>query len=110
MVRRYGQDDLVPGERFEFERAVPPRGTDDAQLDRAVGHLLDDRVRVRNGQRDAERGVLALELAKEERHEVPARSRGGADRERSAQVSVLLSELLHEVVLELEHLLRVSVQ
>ena len=57
---------------------MAPQRPDDAELDLTVRDALDHRVGVPDGERDPQVGVLALELAEEERHEVRARAGGRA--------------------------------
>ena len=103
MAGRDGEHDLVPDERLELERAVPPKRADDAELELALRDLLDDGLRVPDGESDVELGMRALKLAEEERDEVRAGAGGGADRERALQLSALVGDLVVELLLEGEH-------
>ena len=56
VTRRARQDHLVVEERLEPDGAMPARRADDAELELAGGDALDQRLRVRNGQRDLHAG------------------------------------------------------
>jgi hypothetical protein len=46
MAGRADEDHLVAEERLERDRAVPPCGADDSELEPPVGDELDHRLRV----------------------------------------------------------------
>ncbi len=96
-------------ERLERHTTVPPARTDDAQLELSVGDLVDDGLRVGDGQTDADLGVEALELAQQQRHDRPARPRRGAELQRSRDLAFLV-ELLEQVLLRREQALRGRVE
>ena len=48
---------------------MPPRGSDDPELELARRDPLDDGVRVGDREEDAHARVLALELAEHDRHD-----------------------------------------
>ena len=50
---RAREHDLVAEERLERHAAVAPRRADDAELELPAGDVLDDRLRVGDGERDA---------------------------------------------------------
>ena len=49
-----GEDDLVEGELLERERAVAAERADDAELELALGDLVDHRLRVEDRERDVD--------------------------------------------------------
>jgi hypothetical protein len=111
VARRTGEHDLVAEERLEDDTPVPPRGTDDAQLELALGDAVDHRLRIRDRERDRYLGVLALELAQEHRHDRAPRTGGGADLERPAELAPLARvQLVDQLALEREHALCAAVK
>jgi hypothetical protein len=104
MIRRDGEDDLVAGERLEDKRAVAAPRADDAELEPALCHPLDDRVGVCDGKGDAQVRMRPLEFAEEERDEVCPRARRGPERERAGERALAeRRHVLEELRLELEH-------
>ncbi len=100
VTRRARQHDLVPEERLEDDAAVPPSGADDAELERAIGDLVDDRLRVGDREPDAHVRVVPLELAQEDGHNRAARPGGGAELERSRDRALVVGgDLLEQVLL-----------
>src|SRR5262245_15275555 len=90
---------------------MAPRSADDAELDLALGHPLDDRLRVGDRQRDSHAWVRALELAEEHRDDGAAGACRRADVERAAELAAVGSlELVHELLLELQHPLGAAVE
>ena len=110
MAGRAREDHLVAEERLERDRAVPAGGADDPELEPPVGDELDHRLRVGHGQLDAELGVVALELAEQQREHDRRRPGGGADLERAAERRIGLGELVEQLLLEREHPLRAAVE
>ena len=90
-------------------RAVTAREADDAELERAVGDELDDAMRVRNRQRDAQLRVRLRELGEDEGHDGAARPGGRAELE-AARDPLALGQLVEELLLGGEHALRVPVE
>ena len=72
---RAGEHDGVAEERLVLDAAVARRRADDAELQRAVGDALDDRLRVEDAERDVQRRVQLGELAEELREHDAARAR-----------------------------------
>src|SRR5215212_3744930 len=110
MAGRNREDHLVAEERLEDDTAVTRRGAHDPQLELALRHLLDDAIRVRDRQGDAQLGVFALELAEQHRNDRATRSGRGAERQLAAQHTIVAGELVEEVPLEHEHPLRGAVE
>ena len=110
MARRGHENDLVAEERLEDDATVPARRTHDAELELALGNAVDHGLGVRDGERDVQVRVPALELAEEKRHEVGSRSRRGPDGERPAQSRAVLGDLLEELLLEREHAVGAAVE
>ena len=81
VVGRAGEDDLVGEERLEANAPMPARRAHDSELELARGDSLHDRVRVRDGEEDANVGVLALELGERDRDGDGSRPRGRAEHE-----------------------------
>jgi hypothetical protein len=106
---RNGEDDLVLDERLELERAVTPDRADHAELELALGDLLDDGLRVGDGKRHVESQVRALELAQEERNEVRPRPGRGADGEGASQLAVLSARLCEQFLLQPEEALGAAI-
>ena len=108
---RHREHDLVAEERLEDDAAVPAGCADDPELELALGDALDDRLRVGDRERDGHAGVLALELAEQDRDDRAARAGRGADCERAAELAAFaLLELLDQLLLELQHPLRAAVE
>src|SRR5436305_8474588 len=105
MLRRHDQDHLIAEERLERDPAVARRRADDAELQLAVGDLLDDPVRVRDGELDAQSRMLALELADEERHDGASGPRRGADGQLAAKCPLAAGagHLAEQMALERYH-------
>ena len=76
----------------------------------SVGDELDDRLGVGDVQRDAQIGVLALELAEQERQDDRRRPCRGADLERPVEPRVGFGELFEQLLFEREHALRAAVE
>jgi hypothetical protein len=110
VARRGDEDHLVPKEGLEGNRPVPARGADDSELEPAIGHQLDDGLRVRDRQLDVQLRVLALELAEQERQHDRGGAGRGADLQRPAQRPVRLAELFQQLVLQREQPLRAAVE
>src|SRR5581483_9605827 len=110
MPRRADQDHLVAKERLERDRAVAARGADDPELEATIGDELDDRLRVRYGEGNVERGVRALKLAQEERQHDRRGTGRGADLERPLQRTLGPAQLLEQLLLEREQALRAPVE
>ena len=109
--RRAGEDHLVAEERLERDRAVPPGGADDPELEPPVGDELDDGLRVRDRRAAPAARVVALELAEQERER---RSPPGPV---EAPISSVprsgpsgLGELAEQLLLEREQPLRAAVE
>ena len=81
MTRRAGEDHLVAHERLEPHGPMAPGSADDAELELPVGDALDHGLRVVHLERDANAGMVPLELAEEERDDDRRRPGGRADRE-----------------------------
>ena len=111
MAGRAGEDHLVLEERLEADGAVAASGSDDAELELALGHEVDHGLGVRNGQRHADARVLALELAQEDRDDDRGRPRRGADRDLAGELPLALAgHLVDELLLEGQQPLRASVE
>ena len=111
VVRRRREDHLVAEERLERHAALAARRADDPELELARGDVLDDGVRVGDRQRHLHTGVLALELAEEQRQD----DRGGPGRraevERAGELALADGgDVLEQLILEREHPLRAPVQ
>ena len=90
---------------------VPPRRADDAELELARGDPLDDGLRVRDGQRDRDARVRALELAEEQRHDDRRRPGRRADLQLARELALALAgELVEQLLLEREDPLRAAVE
>src|SRR5205807_6795265 len=85
MTGRTREHDLVAKERLEDDASVAPCGADDAELELAVGYLVDDRLRIRHGEPNAHLRMLLAELAQDERDDGAAGAGGSAELERSGQ-------------------------
>ena len=108
---RADEHHLVPEERLERHRALPPGRADDAELELAAGDELDDALRVVHRERDRQLRVVLLELAEEERDHVRAGPRGRADLEATAQRALVLGgDLFEQLLLEREQPLRPVVE
>ena len=111
MARRAGEDHRVAEERLVLDGAMARRGADDAELERAVGDALDDRLRVEDAQRDVELRMHRGELAEELREDDAARPGRGADRERAVErAGRLVRELARDLLLEREQPLGAAVE
>ena len=111
MLGRADEHDLVAEEGLERDRALPPSGADDAELELARGDELDDAARVQNRQRDRQLRVSALELAQEQRDDRRARAGRGADLEQPAQLTlVLCRHALEQLLLERQQPLGAAVE
>ena len=101
MARRAGQDHRVAEERLVLHGAVARRGADDAELERPVCDMLDDRLRVEDAQSDVDLWVHGGELTEELREDDPAGPGRSADRERAFECAGrLLGELARDLLLE----------
>ena len=90
---------------------MPRGGTDDAELEAPFRDELDDHARVVHLERDPHRGVRALELAEELRHDDGGRAGRGADGQQSGKVAVTLrGDLVEHLLLEREQPLRAAEQ
>ena len=108
---RAGEDHRVVEERLVLDAAVPRRGADDAELERAVGDALDDGLRVEDAERDVQLRVRFGELAEELREHDPAGAGRRADLERALELAGRsLLQLADDLVLELEQPLRAAVE
>ena len=85
MPRRADEDHLVREERLELDSAAAAGGADDAELELALGHEGDDRLRVVHRQANVQRRVRLMELAEEQRHDDRRRARRCADLERARE-------------------------
>ena len=111
MVGRADEDHLVAEERLVGDGSVSRRGTDDAELELAARDLLDDRLRVRDGEVDGNLGIRLRELAEQDRHDRSARPRRRAERELTAERPVGAScDLVDQLPLECEHPLSAPVE
>ena len=87
------------------------RGADDAELELAGGDSLDQRLRIRNGQRDLHPGVSALELTEEERHDDCGGAGRGTELELAPELALALTgELVEELLFQREQPLRAPVE
>src|SRR5689334_1319693 len=103
MPDRAGEHDLVAEERLERHAAMTASRADDAELERAFGDLVDERLGVRDRQPDADVRELLLELAQQQRHDRSTRPGGGADLERARDRTLIIGvELLEQMLLERE--------
>ena len=108
---RAREDHLVVEERLERDRTMAPRRADDPELELARGDALDDRLRVGDRQRDPDAGVLALELAEEERHDDRGRPGRGAELQLAGQLALALAgDLVEDLALERQQALRAAVE
>ncbi len=111
MAGRACEHDLVAEERLEDDATVTARGADDAELELALGDVVDDRLRVRNGQPDTNVLMLLDELAQKQRNDCAAGPGGSPELERSGQVTFALAgHLLEQLLLQREQLLRGRVE
>ena len=85
VARRAGQDHGVAEERLVLHGAVARRGADDAELERPVCDMLDDRLGVEDAQSDVDLWVHGGELTEELREDDTAGPGRSADRERAFQ-------------------------
>ena len=93
------------------DRAVAARGADDPELELARGDALDDGLRVGDRQRDLDAGMLALELAEEQRHDDRGRAGRGADLQLARELALALAgDLVEDLLLEREQPLRAAVE
>ena len=91
--------------------AVPSGGADDAELELAVRHTLDDGLRVRDRERDRDTGVLPLKFAEQDRDDGATWAGGRADLERAAELALLAGlELLEQLTFEGEQALGAAVE
>src|SRR5947208_455977 len=100
---RHDKDHLVAEERLEDDTTVTRGGADDPKLELPLGHLLDDAVRVRNRECDAQLGVLTLKLAQQNRDDGAAGPGRRAKRKLAAQLTVFARELFEQLSFESEH-------
>ena len=101
--RRAGEDDLVSEERLEHDTAVPTTRTDHAELELTIGHLVDDRLGVRDGEAHADLGVALVKLAEKQGDDGSPGACRGADLERSRDLAAVAGrKLLEEALLECE--------
>ena len=111
VARRADEDDLVVGERLEAHGAMPRGGADDAELEAPLRDELDDHPRVVHLERDSHRGVRALELAEELRHDDRRGAGRRADHERAREIAVALrGDVVEHLLLEREQPLRAAVE
>ena len=111
MPGRADEDHLVGEERLEAHAAMAARRADDPELELARRDALDDRVRVRDGQEDADVRVLALELAEHDRNDDRRRPRRRAEHEIAGEVALAgRGHVGDELILEREHALRAAVE
>src|ERR687897_766815 len=105
MAGRAREDHLVREEGLEADAAVPAGGAYNPEL--AVGHALHHGVRVRDGEEDAHAGMLALELAEDDRNGDRRRPSRGAEHQVAGEVALdARSHVRDEVLFEREHPLR----
>src|SRR5581483_10201385 len=111
VTRRADEDDGVAEERLERDAAVTPRGADDAELELACRHPLDDRLRVEHRQRHVQLRMPLRELAEELGDDDPAGPGRGADLERAGELLVALErDLRDDLLLERQQPLRAAVE
>ena len=111
MAGRADEDDLVREERLEANTAMAARRADDAELELARRDALDDRVRVRHRQKDADVRVLALELGEHHRNGDGGRPGRRAEHEIAREVALAGGRHLgDELILERQHALRAAIQ
>ena len=111
VARGADEHDLVVGEGVVANAPVTGRGADDAELEPALRHELDDRASVVHLERDADTRVRGLELAKELRHDDRGGACGGADREEARKLAFgLRRELVEHLRLEREQPLRAPIE
>ena len=111
VLRRANEDHLVVEERLVRDGAVAGRRADDAELKLAPRDLLDDRLRVRDGEVDRDVGVRLGELAQEHRDDRAARAGRGTERELPAERPFRIAgDLVEELPLEREHPLGAAVE
>src|SRR5215470_4673211 len=85
--------------------------TDDPELKLAPSYLLDDRVRVRDRQRDVHQWMLLLELAEDHGEHAPPGPGGRADLEPPLELALgLLVEACEQLLLEREQPLGTPIQ
>src|SRR5687767_4684453 len=95
------EDHLVVEEGLESNGAVPSRRADEPELELARRDALDDGLRVRNGQRNLDAGVRALELAKEQGHDDCGGTSGGTELQLAGELALALAgELVQQLLLE----------
>ena len=108
---RARQDHLVVEERLERDRAVAAGRADDPELELPRGDALDDGLRVRDGQRDLDARMLALELAEEQRDDDRGGAGRGAELELAGQLALALAgDLVEDLPLERQEPLRAAVE
>ena len=97
---RVDEDDLVAEERLVADRAVTRRGANNAELQLAARHPVDDRLRVGDREVDRHLGVRLGELAEEHGDDRAARPRRCAQSELASQRALgLAGESLEQLSL-----------
>src|SRR4029450_6779166 len=103
--------DLVTKEWFERDAAMPSAGTDDAELEAALGDTIDDGLRVGDREPDAHLRMQFLELAEQQGHPGAARARRRAELQDAGERSLLIGlELFEQMLLECEQALRRGIE
>ena len=105
------QDHLVVEERLERDGPVAACGADDPELELARSDALDHGLRVGDGQRDPDAGMLALELAEEQRHHDRGRAGRGTDLQLARELALALAgDLVEDLPLQREQPLGAAVE
>ena len=111
MAGRAREHDLVAEERLEGHPPMAAGRADDPERELAARHVVDDRLRVGDRERDADARIRSLELAEQQRHHRAARARGGADLERAGELALArVGDLLDQLLLQREHALGAAVE
>jgi lipopolysaccharide/colanic/teichoic acid biosynthesis glycosyltransferase len=110
MLSRTRQDDLVSKERLEHDTTLPPRGTDDTELELAPSDLLDDALRIEDRERYVDFRMSALELAEKQRNDRPTRPSRRTELETPGQHAGVVRQLREQLLLRCQHSLSTAVE